>query len=163
MLETATSFAQLVLAVHILAVLAAFGVVLGYPLILLWAARLDPRSLPLLHDVRVMIGRSLVNPGLALVLIAGIYLASKWHQWHEFYVQWGLGVAFVLGGLEGALVIRGERRLAELARRDVAASAGGEGEVTWSAEYAALRASTGQVTWVMSVLIVTTVVLMTVR
>jgi hypothetical protein len=161
MLVPAASFPQIVLALHILAVVAAFGVALAYPVIVIWADRLDPRSAPLLHRIRVMVGRSIVNPGLLVVLIAGIYLASHLHQWHEFYVQWGLGVAIVLGGLEGALVIRSEKRMAELADRDISDSPAGH--VKWSPEYVSLRTRGHQVSGVMALLVVVTVVLMTLR
>ena len=53
-----------------------------------------------------------------------------------FYVQWGIGAVIVLGAIEGAVMIRGEGQLAEIAARDVAAA--GDGEVKWSAEYEAL-------------------------
>ena len=56
---------------------------------------------------------------LLIVLVAGIYLASKLHQWSAFYVQWGLAVAVVLGGLFGAYFIPNERKLGEIAARDV--------------------------------------------
>jgi hypothetical protein len=63
------------------------------------------------------------------------------HQWIRFYVQWGVAAALVIGGLEGAVMIKGEKRLAEVAARDVAAAADGGGAamtVTWSQEYLAL-------------------------
>ncbi len=101
MLVTAVSFPTIVLAVHILAVVFAFGVVLSFPVIALTAERLDRGAMPPLHRVRVIVGRSLVNPGLLVVVIAGVYLASHLHQWSRFYVQFGIGAAVVLGGLEG--------------------------------------------------------------
>ena len=50
-----------------------------------------------------------------MVLLAGIYLASSRHQWHAFYVQWGVGAVVVIGALEGSFMIPREGRLAELA------------------------------------------------
>ena len=61
-------------------------------------------------------------PGLAVVMVCGIYLASKLHLWSSFFVQWGLGVAIVIGAVEGALLAPAERRLIEAADRDVAAA-----------------------------------------
>ena len=37
-----------------------------------------------------------------VVVAAGVFLASDGHHWSEFFVQWGLGVALVIGGLVGA-------------------------------------------------------------
>lgn len=162
MLVTAVSFPTIVLAVHILAVVFAFGVVLGFPVIALTAERLDRGAMAPLHRVRVIMGRSLVNPGLLVVVIAGVYLASHLHQWSHFYVQFGIGAAVVLGGLEGAVVIRAEKQLAELAGRDVAASAG-ESEVRWSSDYVSLQTRANLAGWLMALLVAATVVVMTIK
>ena len=66
------------------------------------------------------VGQRLITPGLGVVLLAGIYLASKLHAWSAFYVQWGLGVAIVLGALGGMFFAPTEKRLAELADTDEA-------------------------------------------
>jgi hypothetical protein len=161
MLVTAVFFWQVVLAVHIIVVVASFGVLVAYPLIAVAAERLDRSSVPLLHRVRIVIGRSLVNPGLLVVLVAGIYLASHLHQWHEFYVQWGIAVIVVLGGLEGAFVIRQSKKLAELAERDIAASGGGE--IKWSTDYVSARGRSDQVTAAMALLVIVTIFLMVVQ
>jgi hypothetical protein len=161
MLLTAVVFWQVVLALHIAAVMIAFGVTFAYPLFVVAGARIDPRAMPWFHRVQVVIGRRLISPGLAIVLLAGIYLASKLHQWHAFYVQWGLAVVIVLGALEGAIIIPGEGKLAELAERDIAAS--GSGEVTWSPAYDLLMKRVRAAGTVMSVLVLITVYLMTVQ
>jgi hypothetical protein len=106
---TAVVFWQVILALHIAAVMIAFGVTFAYPLFVVAGARIDPRAMPWFHRVQVVIGRRLISPGLAVVLLAGIYLASKLHQWHAFYVQWGLAVVVVLGAIEGAIMIPRER------------------------------------------------------
>jgi len=139
----------------------AFGVTFAYPLFVVAGARIDPRAMPWFHRVQVVIGRRLISPGLAVVLLAGIYLASKLHQWHAFYVQWGLAVVVVLGAIEGAIMIPRERKLAELAERDIAAS--GSGEVAWSPEYASLLTRVRIAGTVVSLLVLITVYLMTVQ
>jgi hypothetical protein len=161
MLVTAVVFWQVVLAIHIAAVMIAFGVTFAYPLFVVAGARIDPRAMPWFHRVQQVIGRRLVNPGLAIVLVAGIYLASKLHQWHAFYTQWGLAVVVVLGALEGAFMIPRAGKLAALADSDIAAS--GAGEVTWSADYESLLKRVRAIGTVMSVLVLITVYLMTVQ
>ena len=158
---TAVVFWQVILALHIAAVMIAFGVTFAYPLFVVAGARIDPRAMPWFHRVQVVIGRRLISPGLAVVLLAGIYLASKLHQWHAFYVQWGLAVVVVLGAIEGAIMIPRERKLAELAERDIAAS--GSGEVAWSPEYASLLTRVRIAGTVVSLLVLITVYLMTVQ
>src|SRR5271165_3446046 len=94
----AVSAYEVGLAVHIMAVVVAFGVTFAYPIMFAVAARRDPRSLPLLHRIEYTVERMLVNGGLVLVLAAGIFLASDGHHWSEFFVQWGLAVVIVIGG-----------------------------------------------------------------
>jgi hypothetical protein len=161
MVLSAVAFWQIVLAVHIAAVVVAFGVTFAYPLIDAFGSRMDPRAMPWFYRVRDLIGRRLISPGLALVLIAGVYLASKLHQWSAFYVQWGLAVVIVLGGLGGAFLSPNERKLAELAERDIEAA--GDGEVQWSEEYLALQRRVAIVGAGYSLLVLITVYLMTVQ
>ena len=161
MLAPAVMFWQVILALHIVAVVVAFGVTFAYPVIFTVGARMDPRAMPWFHRMQVQIGRRLVNPGLLVVVLAGIYLASKLHQWSSFYVQWGIGVALVLGGLEGAFMMPRSRRLAELAEADVERAGGGE--VTWSGEYEKLGRQAGIVGALMGLLVIITIYLMTVQ
>jgi hypothetical protein len=160
-LVQAVAFWQVVLAIHIAAVVIAFGVTFAYPIFAAVGARMDPRGLPWFHRMQVQIGRRLITPGLVVVLVAGIYLASKLHQWHHFYVQWGIAAVIVLGGLEGAFMVKQEKKLAGLAERDIAAA--GSGEVSLSAEYQALGRRVGSVGALMGLLTLVTLYLMTVH
>jgi hypothetical protein len=132
----AASLFEVVLAVHIMAVVVAFGVTFAYPIMFAVAARHDPRGLALMHRVEYTIERTLVNPGLLLVILAGIYLASKGHFWSDFFVQWGLAAAVVIGALVGAVMIPTAKRAEVAAARDVAAA--GDGQIVMSDEYRAL-------------------------
>ncbi len=125
-----------ILALHIAAAVVAFGVLFAYPIIFAAISRHDTRALPALHRAGLALNRRLVNPGLLVVVLAGVYLASHEHMWKTFYVQWGVGAALVLGGLAGGLFVPLERRLIELSDRDVA-GAPADGPVTLSADYSA--------------------------
>lgn len=138
----AFTFFTLVLAVHIAAILIAFGITFAYPVMYAVGVRTEPRSMPGVHRIQDSVGKFVISPFIGLALAAGIYLASKLHVWSAFYVQWGLGVLIVLGGLGGAFFAPRERRLAELAERDIATAdqtAPGEQSVVFGAEYKALR------------------------
>src|SRR5580700_11253270 len=128
----AVTFYSVVLAVHIMAVVVAFGVTFAYPVMYAVGQRSEPRAMPALHRIQDHIGKRVISPGMVVVLAAGIYLASKAEVWSTFYVQWGFGVIIVIGGLGGAFFAPRERRLADLAARDVAAA--GDGEVVFSEE-----------------------------
>jgi len=157
----AVFFWQIVLAIHVVFVVAALGALVAYPVIALAAERLDRGSVPLLHRVRQVLGRSLINPGLLVVVAAGFYLAADLHTWHDFYVQWGIAAVIVLGALEGAFVTRQSGRLAELAQHDIDAAS--DGEVKWSPDYVAARGRADQINALMAVLVIVTVFLMVIQ
>ena len=160
MLVQAAAFWQFVLALHILAVVAGFGVIFAYPVFVLAGARLDASAIPWFHRTQQLISRRLTNPALAVVLVAGIYLASDQHQWKKFYVGWGIVAVIAVGALEGAVLTRGHGRLAELAARDLAA---GRDEARWSAEYEAQARRVRSFAALESLIIAVTVVLMSVQ
>jgi hypothetical protein len=142
MLIPAFTFYTFVLAVHIASIVIAFGVTFAYPLIYSVGVRKEPRSMPGVHRIQGTIGQFVISPFIGLALLAGIYLASKLHVWSDFYVQWGLGAIIVLGGLGGAFFAPRERKLAELAERDIATAdqaSSGTREIVFSDEYKALR------------------------
>jgi hypothetical protein len=161
LLVPAVFFWQIALAVHIIFVVTAFGIVVTYPFMIIAVERIDRRSVPALLRMRKLLARALVNPGLAVVVIAGVYLAAELHQWHEFYVQWGIGAVLVIGALEGAFVVRQSGRLADMAQRDIEAAGGGE--VTWSEDFVAARGRADQVNAIMAVLVVVTIFFMVVQ
>jgi uncharacterized membrane protein len=154
----AVAFFEVVLAVHILAVVVAFGATFAYPVLFATVTRADARALPAVYRAAHAISRKVITPGLAVVVICGIYLASKLEVWETFYVQWGLGVAIVIGAVEGAFMGPTEKRLIEAADRDVAAA--GDGPVTFSAEHDALARRVGMVGAGMDLLVVLTIYFM---
>ncbi len=159
MLVTAVTFDEVVLAIHIVAVVIAFGFVIAYPFITLGAGRIDHGALAALHRTRHQLGRLIVNPGLVVVLLSGIYLASEGHYWKQFFTQWGLGVVVVLGALEGAVVMRNEAKLGDLAEAQV--SAGGA-TGTLSPDYTRVRTQSDLVSRLMALLVIITIYLMVV-
>jgi hypothetical protein len=128
----AITWIQVILALHIIFVVAAFGVIFSYPLFLTVGARLEPSAMPWFFRMQQVVSRYLINPGLLLVVIFGVILASKFHAWSDFYVQWGIGAAIVIGAIEGSWQIPRSGRLAEVAERDLAA---GPSVATRSPEY----------------------------
>ena len=149
-----------VLALHIAFVVIAFGVIFTYPLISLFGRRMDPSGLPWFHRMQKKIGQTLILPGLLVVIVAGVYLASKLHSFSAFYVQWGFGVAFVLGGLVSGYLGPRQGKLATLAERDVSAGTGARGG-TLGKEYVSLSREVDIVGLVACVLVLVTVFLMT--
>ena len=154
--------AAVALAIGFMVVVSAFGVLVAFPLLAAAAERIDPRSTPVLHRVRVAVGRMLVNPGLLIVLIAGIYLAADYpggNVFKQFYVQWGIGAVIVLGAMEGALIMRSSKQLAELGQRELDAVPAGA--VAWSEEYLALKRRNDIVSAAAAVIVALTIIFMT--
>jgi hypothetical protein len=158
-LTLAASFHDFALSVHIAAIVIAFGVTFAYPVMYSVGQRLEPRSMPGFHRIQDAVGKRVISPFLGLALLAGIYLASDMKVWSHFYVQWGFGVIILLGALGGAFFAPRERRLAELAERDVASA--GDGPVTFGAEYKALRKLLFSVNLSANVLLLLTIFFMT--
>jgi uncharacterized membrane protein len=115
----AMDFTSVVIAIHVMAVVAGLGVTFAYPILMPWLRRNHPRAMPAVHAAQDRVGKLLITPGLVVILAAGIYLASKEDVWSEVWVSVPLVILFVLGGLGGAFFSPNERKLAELARRDL--------------------------------------------
>jgi uncharacterized membrane protein len=158
MLLLATSFYEVVLAIHIMAVVVAFGVTFAFPLMFIAAGKRYPGSLPALHRVEYMVERMLINPAMLLILLAGIYLASKGHFWSQFFVQWGLAAVIVIGAVVGAVLIPTSKRAEEAAARDLAA-----GGSEPSAEYRSLVGRLNLVGSLLSVLVLATILFMVIK
>ncbi len=157
----AASLYEVVLAIHIMAVVVAFGAIFAYPIVYAVAVRRDPRGLPLVHGAEHTVERWLVNPGLLLVLLSGIYLASKGHLWGQFFVQWGLGAVLVIGGLVGSVTMPAAKRAEQAAARDVAAA--GDGDVALSDEYRALVRRLSIVGALLSLIVLLTILFMVIQ
>jgi hypothetical protein len=141
-----------------MAVVVAFGVTFAYPIMFAMTARHGARSLPLVHRIEYTIERFLVNPGLVLVLAAGIFLASDGHHWSEFFVQWGIGAAIVIGALVGSVMIPTAKRAEQIAERDITAA--GPDDLEMSKEYRALARRLATTGSLLSALVLITILLM---
>jgi uncharacterized membrane protein len=164
MLVPVAAFSDFVLAVHILSVVIAFGITFAYPLLFTAAIKAQPEIAPWWFRTMTKISRRIINPFLALVLICGIILATDEHQWSSFYVGWGIIAVIVLGGLEGSVQIPRTKKLAELAERDLAATAvpagGTRASAEWSSEFQSRFRTVQIVGTIESLIVIVTVFLM---
>ena len=160
-LAPAVSFYNVVLALHIIAVVVAFGFVFALPVVYMVAAKHDPRSLPTLHRIEYTVERMIINPALLVILAAGIYMASDGHYWSEFFVQWGLAAVIVIGALLGAVMIPTAKRAEEAAR--AAWETAGEAGFTPTGEYAALARRLNLIGSGMGVIVVLTILFMAIK
>lgn len=134
MVVTALTTYAVVLALHIMVVLAAYGLPLGYPLLMPYVRRNHPRAMPGVHDVQHRLNQWLTGPGTLLVLLLGAYMASKGHYWSKVWVDVPIAIIVIIGGLGGAFIVPASKRMAQLSRADLEAAGTGV-EVAWGREY----------------------------
>ena len=140
-MPVAIFFYDVVLSIHVMAVVAAFGVWFAYPLLV---TRGDAAA----HRAQVRVARLVVTPAGSLALLAGVYLASDRSYWSEVWVSVPLLILIVLLGITGAYFVPRQQRLAELAE------AGG------GAEYTALATQVSRVAFAAAGLVVVAIFFM---
>jgi uncharacterized membrane protein len=132
MLATITAYG-VGLFLHVLAVVLAFGPTFGYGFFIATAERDDPRSVPTILRAIQQVDRFLVQPGLVVVLVAGIYMLAKADiSASESWVSVGFLAIIVLFGLSHGLFRPQTAKALALAEHDLEA-----GDVL-GAEYTAI-------------------------
>jgi MFS family permease len=133
MITLAVTFYDVVLWLHITAVVVGFGSTFAYAVLPGWVAQNSPRAMPGLLRAMTANDRSLVTIGGVVVLLSGIYLAADRWEFSDFFIGWGILTVIVLLGLTGALFIPNERRAADAADRDIERA--GSGPVEFGPEF----------------------------
>jgi Predicted integral membrane protein (DUF2269) len=87
---------DLVLFVHVTAVVVAFGPTFAYPFFQTVVERVSPRSVPATLQAMHTTSRYLVTPGLLVVLASGIYLTIDGWDFGQRFVVVGLVVVVVM-------------------------------------------------------------------
>jgi predicted integral membrane protein DUF2269 len=110
------------LFLHILAVVLAFGPTFGYALFFSVTPQF-PRATPAILSGIQKTDRYLVNPGMIVLLLAGLYLLADgpWEA-SDAFVSVGFLAIIVLFGLQHGFFQPQVRRAKELAERDLEAS-----------------------------------------
>jgi Predicted integral membrane protein (DUF2269) len=107
------------LFIHILAVVLAFGPTFAYGLIFSVMPKY-PRSAPAFFEAIRKVDTYLVNPGMIVVLLAGIYVMSE-GNWDggEAFITVGFLAILILFGLQHAFFRPQGRKAQALAERDL--------------------------------------------
>src|ERR1700744_97653 len=147
---------KIALFFHILAVVVALGPTFGYG-VMFSVLPNYPRAAPALIAGMRKVDRLLVNPGMILLLIAGIVLlATSGSVWKgsQFFVVWGFLAIIALFGVQHGFFAPHMAKLQELAERDLK-----DGD-SFSAEFDATSQKIAQVGAATGVLIVVTIFIM---
>jgi uncharacterized membrane protein len=147
---------KIALFLHILAVVLAFGPTFGYGFFFSVVPQY-PRATPAIMAGIQRVDRYLVNPGMVILLLAGIYLMaasdSVWGGSDAFIVV-GFIAIIALFGLQHGFFQPQVQKAKELAERDL------EAGDTLSPEFEALGQRIGQVGTLAGVAVVVTVFFM---
>lgn len=122
MVIQAVSLTSIALAVHVAAVVVAFGPLFAYPALLAAVSRADPSALPAVYRAQDIVARRVITPALPLTLLAGLYLAAEEHAFGQAWVVVPMVVLVVLMVLHRFVLIRGYRLLADLGPQSSGAS-----------------------------------------
>jgi uncharacterized membrane protein len=146
---------KLALFLHILAVVLAFGPTFGYALFFSVAPQ-HPRATPAILSGVQKCDRYLVNPGMIVLLLAGIYLLvdGPWETGDAF-ISFGFLAIIILFGLQHAFFQPQTRKAKELAERDLKSGD------TLSDEFEAVSERVGKVGGLAGLIVVVTVFFMT--
>lgn len=150
----AVTFYDSILAVHVMAIVLAFGVTFAYPIIFPFFGKLHPQALAPMHYAQDRLGRFLITPAAVLALVTGIYLAADRDYFDRVWVQVPMAILIILLGMAGAFFAPRERRAAEIAKRDAEAGAGP------SPEYLQLSQQIGKVGSAASLLVLVAIYFM---
>jgi len=157
MLATVTGY-NLGLFFHVLAVVLAFGPTFGYGFFVAVAESSAPGSVPAVLRGVQKVDRFLVQPGLIVVLLAGIYMLAKADiSAGESWISAGFVAIIALFGLSHGFFRPQTAKALELAERDLASGD------TLSAEYSAISKRLENVGKLAGLIVVITIFLMTVK
>lgn len=82
----AVSFYNVVLWLHITAVVAAFGALFAYPVFLAVNAQAPIAQRAGFHRLQIAFSKRITGPMIGVILIAGVYLATDGGLWAEPWV-----------------------------------------------------------------------------
>jgi uncharacterized membrane protein len=119
---------------HVTAVMVGLGSTFALAVATPVAFQLDPRHLPYVHQLSIVLNRWFASPALLIVLVTGFYQVSEGNwSFGDAWISATFAIVIVLGAIMGAVFMPSSKRLKALAERDIAAAGGGE--VTMSEEY----------------------------
>jgi uncharacterized membrane protein len=130
MLAAEVQFYDVVVFLHILAVVLAFGPTFAYGVFFATAGRTNPAALPTIGRAVVTWSQIATRLGIVVILITGLYLVDDRWDFGDFFVAWGIIAALILFAMTQWHFIPTTQRLVEAAeagRQDeVAAIAGAQ-------------------------------------
>ena len=158
MLATVDAY-NISLFLHISAVVIGFGATYAEAVMFPVAMKVDKRHLPYVHRLGLAINQRLATPAMVVILLTGIYQVAEDDgrdiSFGDPWVSATFAILIVLGGLLGGYFVPTDRRLGEMAERDLAS-----GSAEMSAEYQAGAKQVAAVGGLAGVLVLVAIFLM---
>ena len=154
----AVSFYDVVVWLHVSAVVVAFGPTFAFGIYVALTAKNHPRSLPAVIEAQNVVNRMMVTIGGVVVLLSGLYLAADGAWFDEIFVGVGIIAILVLLGLVHGYFLPHDRRALAAARRDIDAAGGGE--VRFGEEFNRATAASARVGPIAGLIVILTIYLM---
>jgi hypothetical protein len=120
----AVTFYDVSVWLHVSAVVVGFGATFAESLTFPLALKVGKQHLPYVHRLGIAINQRLATPALVIIIATGIYQTADRWEFSEFWISATFLIAIILGGLNGAYFIPGEKRLLAQVEREL--SGGGE-------------------------------------
>jgi uncharacterized membrane protein len=156
MLATITGY-SIGLFIHVLAVVLTFGPTFAYGIIFSIMPKY-PRSAPAFFEAIRKVDNYLVNPGMLVVHLSGIYLMADGHwDGSEAFIAVGFIAIVILLGLQHAFFRPQGMKAQDLAERDLKAGD------SFSAEFEEISRRLGMVGMTAGLIVVLTVFFMVVK
>jgi hypothetical protein len=159
MVAAEVQFFDVVVWLHVSAVVLAFGPTFAFGIYLTVAGRNYPRSIPAILEAHCLISRTMVTIGGLVILASGIYLTSDRWEFSDFFVVAGLVAIVGLLGLANAYFLPHDKRALAAAKRDVEA-AGPTGEVEFGEEFNRASAASARMGPIAGLIVILTIYFM---
>ena len=111
----AVTVSEVMVTLHILAVVAAFGGAVAYPLWFALIRQGTPEQRAFFHRAQAWLGKVLITPGIVVVFGTGAWLASDHDLWGEGWVLVPTAMLAVILALGAGILGPNEERLSEAA------------------------------------------------
>jgi hypothetical protein len=158
MTTLAVQFYDVVVWLHVTAVVLAFGPTFAFGIYIAMTARNHPRSIPAVIEAQNVINRGLVTIGAVVVLLSGLYLAADRWDFSEFFIGWGILAVLVLIGLVHGYFLPNDRRALAAAKRDIDAAGGGQ--VEFGPEYSRAGMASARMGPIAGLIVIVTIYVM---
>jgi hypothetical protein len=162
MLIAEVTFYNVVLFLHIAAVVLIWGPTYSYSVFLATAMKRGGHAVPAVGQAITTWDRPAATLGVVVVLATGLYMAGDIWEFSDFFISWGFLAIIVLTGLAHGFFIPKTRKATELAERDIAASPP-DGDVQFSEEFNEISDQLAKVGTVAGILVLVTLYIMTAK